>query len=290
MVFGNSITSGTGSEGPVAEWSAWSPCSPSQGTRSRTFNDGCTINCPQEEEECTAQGWSGWTRCSNRCGAGIKIRRWECGSDIGLHCNNTLQSRQRLACTSEEFCDFACNEAMIGDGYCDDKYNTDKCNFDGGDCCQPELDRTYCSECICYQTLADIQLDESSKCDFKTYVANGICEDFANTPDCNYDGGDCCGPSNYDYCGLCQCLFDEYDVLSTETSLNVSKCDLLAHAVGDGFCQDEVNNEDCNYDGGDCCNPNPIINLCQDCTCKNSSISVTGHHRIGTKKVLSWLY
>ena len=23
--------------------------------------------------------------------------------------------------------------------------------------------------------------------------------------------------------------------------------------VGDGFCDDETNNEDCNFDGGDCC-------------------------------------
>ena len=168
---------------------------------------------------------------------------------------------------------------MIGDGYCDDKYNTDKCNFDGGDCCQPELDSTYCTECICYQRLADVQLDDSSNCDFKSYVANGICEDFANTPSCNYDGGDCCGPSNYAYCGLCQCLFDEYEVLSTESQLNASKCDLFAHAIGDGFCQDEVNTEECNYDGGDCCNPSTAINLCTDCTCKNASLvgKVTGY-------------
>ena len=107
MVYGNSITSGSGSsDGPMEEWSPWSPCSPTQGTRSRIWNGTCTINCAQEEEECVAQGWSGWTRCSNRCGSGITVRRWECGSDVGLHCDNTVQSRQRLPCISEEFCDF----------------------------------------------------------------------------------------------------------------------------------------------------------------------------------------
>ena len=37
----------------------------------------------------------------------------------------------------------------IGDGYCDDENNNDDCNFDGGDCCGPNVNTQYCTQCIC---------------------------------------------------------------------------------------------------------------------------------------------
>ena len=30
-------------------------------------------------------------------------------------------------------------------------------------------------------------------------------------------------------------------------------CSANVTLIGDGFCNDETNNADCNYDGGDCC-------------------------------------
>ena len=36
---------------------------------------------------------------------------------------------------------------------------------------------------------------------------------------------------------------------------------------GDGFCDDEVNNEFCNYDGGDCCDQYLDRSMCTDCFC-----------------------
>ena len=36
---------------------------------------------------------------------------------------------------------------------------------------------------------------------------------------------------------------------------------------GDGFCDDEVNNEFCNYDGGDCCDQYLDRTMCTDCFC-----------------------
>ena len=43
--------------------------------------------------------------------------------------------------------------------------------------------------------------------------------------------------------------------------------------VGDGICDDSflTNNAECNYDGYDCCSPNPNIAYCQDCMCYPSS-------------------
>ena len=43
------------------------------------------------------------------------------------------------------------NPLMSGDGYCDDINNNAGCNFDGGDCCGDNVDKRYCSKCICYE-------------------------------------------------------------------------------------------------------------------------------------------
>ena len=38
-------------------------------------------------------------------------------------------------------------------------------------------------------------------------MGNGECNDWSNDKECNYDGGDCCGPNpNTMYCSACQCL------------------------------------------------------------------------------------
>ena len=42
-----------------------------------------------------------------------------------------------------------CNTGWIGDGYCDDIDNNVECNFDGGDCCGPNVNTNYCTECLC---------------------------------------------------------------------------------------------------------------------------------------------
>ena len=37
--------------------------------------------------------------------------------------------------------------------------------------------------------------------------------------------------------------------------------------VGDGFCNDETNNAECNYDGGDCCGTCINTEHCTECQC-----------------------
>ena len=39
---------------------------------------------------------------------------------------------------------------------------------------------------------------------------DGYCEDYHNHPECNFDGGDCCGEVNTDYCDDCECLDPDY--------------------------------------------------------------------------------
>ena len=37
--------------------------------------------------------------------------------------------------------------------------------------------------------------------------------------------------------------------------------------IGDTYCDDELNNPGCNYDGGDCCGLDVNVNFCSQCTC-----------------------
>ena len=58
----------------------------------------------------------------------------------------------------------------------------------------------------------------------------------------------------------------------------------LGSLVGDGFCNDESNNADCNYDGGDCCGYCVIKEYCSACECHhnaNSSGSMTSNPLVG---------
>ena len=38
---------------------------------------------------------------------------------------------------------------LIGDGFCDDEANDFACDFDGGDCCGPEIVKVQCVQCMC---------------------------------------------------------------------------------------------------------------------------------------------
>ena len=50
---------------------------------------------------------------------------------------------------------------------------------------------------------------------------------------------------------------------------------LNAALVGDGFCHDQNNNAECNFDGGDCC-LNVNTSQCLECTCHHTENCATG--------------
>ena len=71
--------------------------------------------------------------------------------------------------------------AYIASGYCIDQNNNEACDYDGGDCCDPNANMDYCTFCVCHLDCdAPIEL-----------IGNGVCDDEANNADCKYDGGDC---------------------------------------------------------------------------------------------------
>ena len=105
----------------------------------------------------------------------------------------------------------------MGDGFCDDECNYGDCAYDGGDCCKPDADKTYCTECQCKTDTICPPVCIEMKGD-------GTCDDYCNTLNCEYDGGDCCGDNVQ--CGPgssdCQCLNGAITTTTTATTTTTS--------------------------------------------------------------------
>ena len=142
------------------------------------------------------------------------------------------------------------NISLVGDGSCDELTNNEVCNYDGGDCCLHINKMDNCSNCICYhEGLCNIEINP--------FVGDGFCNDETNTYECRYDGGDCCeSNTSMIHCSECTCYHQETCAAGIYPSL-----------IGDGFCNDETNNADCNYDGGDCCGSCINTDYCLHCIC-----------------------
>ena len=128
---------------------------------------------------------------------------------------------------------------MVGNGFCNDETNIAACNYDGGDCCGRNLNVDHCSHCNCfYKETCDAGVTND-------YVGDGYCDDGTNIQACNYDGGDCCGSCvNTEYCSNCDCPLD-----------GLTSGGITHPVVGNGVCDEETNNIECNYDNGECCGP-----------------------------------
>ena len=51
---------------------------------------------------------------------------------------------------THSFTESCYNNDWIGDGFCDDPNNNENCDYDGGDCCGNEVDKTHCLTCACH--------------------------------------------------------------------------------------------------------------------------------------------
>ena len=122
------------------------------------------------------------------------------------------------------------------------------------------------------------------------HVADGYCDDIANTDICYWDGGDCCGPNRViDYCTECQCHETTTQTTPTATTATTITTAVPTSAptttagvsiqvtttgpgcnvgwTGDNYCDDINNNMECGYDGGDCCGCDVNTDYCTECQC-----------------------
>ena len=117
---------------------------------------------------------------------------------------------------------------------------------------------------------------------------DGFCDDLTNVQDCDYDGGDCClVPSLGHYCDNCTC----HETLESHVATTLTppskfkkqylltidnmraeffsgKCNTPTNMyVQDGYCDDDNNIQECNFDGGDCCLEEVLEDYCSICAC-----------------------
>merc|ERR1712083_895887 len=162
-----------------------------------------------------------------------------------------------------------CADSWIGDNYCDDENNNAACQFDGGDCCQESPAAgwdNYCNACECLeQQTTTTEAPEENDCAIPHWAGDNYCDDENNTPGCGFDGGDCCQESPADgwdnYCSDCECL--EFPATTEAPGTNC----VAPHWFGDNYCDDENNNAECGFDGGDCCGDNVNTTYCSAWEC-----------------------
>merc|ERR1719203_860685 len=96
------------------------------------------------------------------------------------------------------------------------------------------------------------------------YKGDGVCDDDNNNEGCDWDGGDCClAIVKKDHCKECACK----DPDGSQTP-SLPKCGNPMYK-GDGVCDDDNNNEGCDWDGGDCCLAIVKKDHCKECACKD---------------------
>ncbi|CAN0112687.1 unnamed protein product, partial [Hapterophycus canaliculatus] len=95
---------------------------------------------------------------------------------------------------------------------------------------------------------------DESTC-IEDWLGDGICDDSQNNAGCRYDGGDCCECTCFDGshfpCGSNG--FDCLDPSCLDPVLVAEFPDCTGGwlLVGDGDCDEDLNNASCGYDGGD---------------------------------------
>ena len=205
------------------------------------------------------------------CVAAFCLTVWlgECSTDQSSH-------------NSDDYGDCEEDTSSIADGVCDLATNTAACSYDGGDCCSCTC---FVGGVLCGETELVVEFscedpDVPSDCETITtslppasnysecegYVPNirdGYCDAANNNAECGFDGGDCCACTCEDEltftCGLEGLGFDCQDPdVPSNCSSTPAKCAGNLDDTHNSVCDSALNNEECGYDGGDCC----------ECTCR----------------------
>ena len=177
-----------------------------------------------------------------------------------------IENQNKYNIYNPKYISSGCGFTWNNFGYCDDNANIEACDFDNGDCCLPIIKTDHCHNCFCHDT-------NKTHLGYKTYLhgkcnltlkSNGMCEDQINHSDCGYDMYDCCKEKIQCSSESEECIC-HLDGKRHQDSIG-ENCTFL-ELIGDLNCNDELNNEDCLFDGHDCCLG--IINdqFCSNCTC-----------------------
>ena len=133
--------------------------------------------------------------------------------------------------------------------------------------------------CIDYDDDVNVITDEKYEtvCS-KGWIGDGVCDDMCNTLEFQFDQGDCCLTSPGSDCTQCQCFcpvnssqFEPSAITCAAYDFDIGNADLNCPQawIGDGFCDDDCNHPQFDFDNDDCCTANNSFwdNTCLDCQC-----------------------
>jgi len=115
----------------------------------------------------------------------------------------------------------------------------------------------------------------SDACGSPQWFGDNYCDDDNNNEECGWDGGDCCGDNvNTQYCSACECLDPNGGGDATTAAPTEPPADACGSPqwFGDNYCDDDNNNEECGWDGGDCCGDNVNTQYCSACECLDPNL------------------
>ena len=161
---------------------------------------------------------------------------------------------------------------IAGDDVCDDEANILECGYDFKDCCKMESDRSLCEVCNCMVFPFEMKANKDKICEnpwFETWhLGDGLCDLNYNKATHFFDIGDCCLTTDDLECKIQ--FTNETDTLRQFCPDNpciMSNNFCITEELGDGKCQDHNNGPFCDYDMGDCCQPNRNMEDCCVCSC-----------------------
>ena len=233
-----------------------------------------------------------------------KFKLSDCYTDCILsNCTDALLQNDKcdIACDNT-YCGFdlglcgvcasGCEKKMLENSDCDSKCNNDLCQLDNYACgycasgckkddlLKPNCAVTQCKNDLCINEPSNTCfLQCSPSCPYG-WQGDGICDDECYTAACEYDKGDCvCAPGCTpeirnknctgvsDPCNHIDCDFKDFKC--GECAFNC-----FYSQVGDGVCNLDCMNEDCEFDYGDCqCSEGCMMNF-EGSTWRNLSANI----------------
>ena len=117
------------------------------------------------------------------------------------------------------------------------------------------------------------------------FIGDQVCDDEANTEECQFDLGDCCDVQNdFTLCSDCFCYSSGHlnnSLIQDCPSKSGLELHLKNH-IGDGKCQLELNNLEHFFDAGDCCLDDPECTITiqgeGDLWCHQSNLCSDPHY------------
>jgi hypothetical protein len=143
--------------------------------------------------------------------------------------------------------DCSSDTSGIGDGGCDDIFDCEETDYDGGDCVDSEPEPgADCTTSWGSEGIYTCDLECSS---YTTWIGDDYCDSIFNCEETDWDGGDCSTDPE-------PIATPGDDCTTSWGGEGIYTCDLECSSyttwIGDDYCDEIFNCEETDWDGGDC--------------------------------------